>query len=75
MLPRLPTLAAAGNLLHDNYSLFGGSVNVNVIHTGPSSPDDFQIVGSVDDVGRDLCCRPDHEAVVVLRWNHGASFQ
>lgn len=45
-----------GNSLHDNDSLFGGGLHVNVIHAGPGSPDDFQVEGGVDDVGRDLRC-------------------
>lgn len=68
--------AATGNSLHDNDSLFGGSVHVHVVHTCPSPADDLQIVGSIDDVGRNLCCRSHHEAVVVLQGeNHGPSFQ
>lgn len=62
--------AATTNLLHDNYPLFGSSVDVHVVHTGPSSPDDFQVVSGADDVGRDLCCRSDHQAVIVLHRNH-----
>lgn len=77
MLPSLPNFCAAtGNLLHDNYSFFGGSVHVHVVHTCPSPADDLQIVGSIDDVGRNLCCRSHHEAVVLLQGeNHGPSFQ
>lgn len=55
--PPSPQLhAASGNSLHDDDSLSVGGVDVHVIHAGPSSADDFQVVGGIDDVGRDLRC-------------------
>lgn len=58
----------SADLLHDNNTLFGGSINIHIVHTGPSSPNDFEIISSIDNISCYLSCRPNHKAIIVLGW-------
>lgn len=61
-----PNCAQTGNLLHDDNALLGGSINIHIVYAGSGPPNDFEVVSSVDDIGRYLRGRSNHEAVVVL---------
>lgn len=53
--------------LHDDDALSGGRVHIHVVHASPSSPDDFEVAGGLDDIRCDFGRGSDHEAVVVLK--------
>lgn len=60
-------LPLAAHLLHDNNALVGGSINIHIVHTGPSSPNNFEIISSIYNVRCYLGRRSNNKAIVVLK--------